>query len=228
MFIGTLFPEEYLQFTIFASLCTTSSFNRIIYDNWSIVFTVYYLHDIVPISWLYGPEIIGCTWVSSPRAEAGSWRSRSLRKSAVSDYMILLRPVGDCRRLIHFLQYRRVLVWAVKEQRVSKQIAKRGSAARIVARILRDAARRKAALQWFSRIFPGVHGKRSIRSERDEKEIACVRHDALSLHRCVWIAIKMSVRLSSGAMRQKVYCIFLARTDRLTLRLIINKTYHGQ
>lgn len=191
-------------------------------------------HDIVPISWLYGPEIIGCTWVSSPRAEAGSWRSRSLRKSAVSDHMIPLRPVGDCRRLIHFLQYRRVLVWAVKEQRVSKQIAKRGSAARIAARILRwnpprDAARRKAALQWFSRIFPGVHGKRSIRSERDKKEIACVRHDASSLHRCVWIAtIKMSVRLSSGAMRQKVYCIFLARTDRLTLRLIINKTYHGQ
>lgn len=108
------------------------------------------------------------TWVSSPETQAGSWRHRRLRKSAVSEHMIASRPARDCIRLIHFLRYPKVLVWPARERRRLNKMYHGAFRSKDIPTLESSSLPDDAALQWF---FSVCTRKRSIRPERDEKEI---------------------------------------------------------
>lgn len=143
------------------------------------------------------------TWVSSPGTQADSWRHRRFRKSAVSEYMTSRRRAEDWTRLIRFLQFPEVLEWPAREwksmNKTSRNVSQRGFQHWNPLRCTFG-----VALQWF--FFPVCTRKRSIRSERDEKEI--MMRALRDVHRHVWIAtVETSVRLGD-AMRQKMCYLF--------------------
>jgi len=108
------------------------------------------------------------TWVSSPGTQAGSWRHRRLRKSAVSEHMIPSRPARDCIRLIRFLRYSEVLVWPAREWKILNKMYREAFRSKDIPTLESSLLPDDAALQWF---FSVCTRKRSIRPERDEKEI---------------------------------------------------------
>lgn len=159
-----------------------------------------------------------CTWVSSRGTQAGSWRHRRLRKSAVSKHMISRRPARDCTRLIRFLQYPQVLVWPAREWKSLNKMSYRDSRIRIL-----FAVRHCRIAVIFLTVCTR---KRSIRFERDEKEIT------MSVTWCAPSRMNSDGRNERPSRRrnaaENVLHLFGKNAHRLTLsRLINNKTYHG-